>query len=193
MPGCIKRMADNYFTTKDAAKRLGMSVRSVQLWLDKGLLTGWKTAGGHRRITQASVTEALQRLQGADREESAAPFSVLVVEDDPTLLKLYRMQLAAWPFPVRIYTAPNGYEGLVMVGEAKPNLLICDLRLPGVSGFQIVRSLHAMERYATMGIVVVSGLSEGEVTAHGGLPERVELMGKPIDFGRLRQIAEDLR
>lgn len=182
-------MADNYYTTQEAARLLGISVRSVQQWLDKGLLEGWKTAGGHRRITYASVRRA---LESGRTPPPAAPFAVLVVEDDPTMRKLYRGQLARWPFVTTIHTAPNGYEGLVMIGEAKPDLLVCDLRLPGVSGFQIVRALCGIERYAAMEIVVVSALAAEEIAAHGGLPDRVRIFAKPIDFPRLRTMAETM-
>lgn len=186
-------MAINYLTTREAAKLLGTSVRTVQQWVEKGQLEGWKTEGGHRRISRASVSKALlamdQQAQAAQLESSLA---VLIVEDDASLLKLYRLQMRSWPFDVKVYTAPNGYEALVMVGEVKPHLLICDLRLPGVNGFQIVRSLCEMTRFKEMGIVVVSGLPIPEINAHGGLPPRVQTMGKPIDFQRLKTIANEL-
>ncbi len=185
-------MVENYLTTREAAKRLGISLRTAQQWLEKGYLRGWKTDGGHRRITHESVT----RMQGmhfrTGRGESDEALPILIIEDDANLLKLYRLNLARWPFNVEVYTAPNGYEGLVMVGEVSPCMLVCDLRLPGVNGFQIVRSLCEIERYKEMAIVVVSGLAAEEVRAHGGIPERVELLGKPIDFKRLQTIAGNL-
>lgn len=181
-------MVKNYCTTREAARLLGISVRTVQLWVEKGRLPGWKTAGGHRRISRDAVTRALEEKSAAAAARVYA-LPVLIVEDDAALLKLYRLRLARWPFPVTIHTAPNGYEGLVMVGEVAPRLLVCDLRLPGVNGFQIVRYLSAMERYRAMTIVVVSGLPPEEIEAHGSLPPRVELLGKPIDFDRLWAIA----
>jgi DNA-binding response OmpR family regulator len=79
-----------------------------------------------------------------------------------------------------------------MVGEMSPRLLICDLRLPGANGFQVVRSLCEMSRFKKMTIVVVSGLPLAEINAHGGLPESVEILTKPIDFERLQAIAHDV-
>jgi excisionase family DNA binding protein len=186
-------MVENYCTTREAAKLLGISVRTAQQWVEKGLLEGWKTAGGHRRITRTSVERVLreQRNRGTTQRHGYA-LPILIVEDDAALLKLYRARISRWPFEVTIYTAPNGYEGMVMVGETSPRLLVCDLRLPGVNGFQIVRSLCEMERYKDLAIVVVSGLPGREVEAHGGVPERVELMGKPIDFERLQSLASRL-
>jgi len=186
-------MDKNYCTTREAAKLLGISVRTAQLWLEKGYLKGWKTEGGHRRIIRSSLASAARdRRYGGVASPRYSSLPALIIEDDANLLKLYRAQMSRWPFDVTIYTAPNGYEGMVMVGEVEPRLLICDLRLPGVNGFVIVRSLCAMERYADMKIVVVSGMPTGEIQAHGGVPERVELMGKPINFSRLREIAGDL-
>lgn len=183
-------MPSNFLTTREAAHRLGVSLRTAQLWLEQGKLQGWKTAGGHRRITLRSVESlALQRHSQATQAPPTRALSVLIVEDDAALLRLYQVRLGLWPFPVHLYTAPNGYEGLVMVGEVRPDLLVCDLRLPGVNGFEIVRSLVRMERYRHLGIVVVTGLAGNEVEAHGGLPSQVVLMEKPLDFQRLEAMA----
>lgn len=181
----------NYFTTREAAVLLGVSVRTTQQWVEKGILDGWKTAGGHRRISIKSVKDAQAKLPRTFAEKTpSAALRVLVVEDSQVLLKLYRAVLKKWPFQLEIYTVPNGYEALVMIGEVSPQLLICDLRLPGVNGFQIVRALRAIPRYQDMAIVVVSGLPEEEVNAHGGLPPNVELLGKPVDFKKLLSIAK---
>lgn len=186
-------MADNYCTTREAAQILGVSLRTAQQWVEKGRLQAWKTSGGHRRITRSSV-EALLKEHLAAAANSAPTYTlpVLIIEDEASLLKLYRAQIGRWPFATHIYTAPNGFEGLVMVGETRPALLICDLRLPGVSGFQIVRWLAEIERYRELTIVVVSGMAPGEIDAHGGVPDRVVLLSKPIDFHRLLGIAESI-
>eukprot|EP01036_Dinobryon_divergens_P016193 gene16192-21946_t len=41
-----------FCTTREAASRLGISIGTVQLWVEKGLLSAWKTEGGHRRVTR---------------------------------------------------------------------------------------------------------------------------------------------
>lgn len=182
-------MTGNYLTTRSAAKMLGISLRTAQQWVETGQLRAWKTQGGHRRIARESVMAAMQKREPA---VPALPYSlpVLIVEDDLSLIRLYQVRLRTWPFAVHVSTAPNGYEALVLIGEAQPALLICDLGLPGVNGFQVVRAICAMERFKNLCIVVITGLSGAEIEAHGGLPERVEVMGKPIDFERLQMIAQ---
>ena len=53
----ISHMADDrsYCSTAEAARSLGVSIRTIQLWVDGGFLAAWKTAGGHRRILLDSV------------------------------------------------------------------------------------------------------------------------------------------
>lgn len=181
-------MNPNDHTTRAAAQLLGVSVRTVQLWLEKGQLQGWKTSGGHRRISHDSVEQLRQLRTPHNALAAPRPLNVLVVEDNASLLKLYRKQISAWPFATTLFTASNGFEGLVMVGKVCPDLMVCDLRLPGVTGFQIVRALCAMPRYQHMRIVVVSGMPANEIAAHGDLPKRVSVMGKPIDFQTLQHI-----
>jgi len=60
------------FTTLEAARLLGMSVRSVQLMVDRGELEAWKTPGGHRRIARASI-ERWRSSRGAARSAAEAP------------------------------------------------------------------------------------------------------------------------
>lgn len=184
-------MTANYLTTRNAAKLLGISVRTAQQWVERGKLEGWKTDGGHRRISHTSVLVALKaRERLVDEAKANYSMPVLIVEDDVNLIRLYKHHMERWPFAVTVFTAPNGYEALVLVGEVKPLFLVCDLRLPGVNGFQIVRALCDMAKFKNMGIVVVSGLPVPEIDAHGGLPKRVEIMGKPIDFARLTTLAQ---
>ena len=186
-------MESDLCTTREAAIRLGVSLRTVQLLVESGVLRAWKTAGGHRRIQVASVDEILRQrraaLAGAEVPAAKAPvFTLVVVEDDPDLLKLYRLQVAAWKLPLRLVTAINGFEGLVRIGEARPQMLIADLNMPGMDGFRMIRSLRASADYKDMEIVVVTALGKAEIADRGGLPEDVKVMTKPVPFSELERL-----
>lgn len=49
----------DFCTTREAAKMLGMSVRTAQIWVENGTLLAWKTGGGHRRISIESVQRVI--------------------------------------------------------------------------------------------------------------------------------------
>ena len=56
------------YSTREVARLLGVSLKTVQLWVDNGILDAWKTVGGHRRITFESV----ERLRNAGQSISSA-------------------------------------------------------------------------------------------------------------------------
>ncbi|OZA27330.1 MAG: excisionase [Hydrogenophilales bacterium 17-61-9] len=186
-------MESDLCTTREAAKRLGVSLRTVQLWVESGVLRAWKTAGGHRRILVASVDDILKQrreaLGGAEASAAEAqPLTLVVVEDDPDLLKLYRLQVAAWKLPLQLVTATNGFEGLVRIGETQPRMLITDLNMPGMDGFRMIRSLRGSADYKEMDIVAVTALDRAEIADRGGLPEDVKVMTKPVPFSELERL-----
>jgi excisionase family DNA binding protein len=186
-------------TSHEAAGMLGVTLRTVQLWANKGILEFWKTEGGHRRILRSSVERLLaerapEQLGPTDPVRlvpapSAESLRILVVEDEPDLLRLYRMQLARWPMAPEVSTASNGFEGLVLLGSLRPHLLIADLHMPEMDGFQMLRTLRAMPQLDAMEIVVVTGLDTTEVEQRGGLPTGTAVLPKPIPFVELEKIA----
>lgn len=179
---------------------LGVSLRTVQLWVDGGLLAAWKTVGGHRRITVASVSRLLEERKveraGTGRKEESASgtaLSVLVVEDDADLLALYRANLSFWDPPVELLTAANGFEGLLKIGENPPDLLITDLAMPGMDGLQMLRTLCANPSFECMSIAVVTGLDKADIALRGGIPENITVFRKPVPFERLKLLAQGIR
>lgn len=176
-------------STRDAAQLLGVSLRTVQLWVEGGVLPAWKTAGGHRRIPRGAVETLLaQRREALQGEAKPAALKLLVVEDEADLLKLYRLQVEGWGLPVELLTAANGFEGLVRIGENRPNLLVTDLNMPGMDGFRMIRSLRANPDFANMEIVAVTALGKEEIADRGGLPEDVRVFTKPVPFSELERL-----
>jgi len=181
-------MADSEFlSTRQAAQRLGVSLGTVQNMVENGVLDAWKTAGGHRRIPVASVEALLarRRKQISSPNESAGHLDILVAEDDSTLQKLYRMTIDAWQLPIRLRIVGDGFEGLLQVGQRMPDILIADLMMPGMDGFEMIRRLRANPELAQMDIIVVSAIDATEIRQQG-IPTDVTVFGKPIPFHELK-------
>jgi len=183
---------DKVFTTKQAAELLGVSLRTAQLWVESGVLKAWKTAGGHRRIARESVETLLQEKHRAlGAESDGSPFRILVVEDEPDILKLYQLAIKSWGLPVEVYTAKNGIEGLLRLGQFRPNVLITDLLMPSMDGVEMIRMLGTDPEYKDMTIIVVSTLSPAEVQERGGLPDGARLFAKPIPFEDIETVVRE--
>ena len=111
---------------------------------------------------------------------------VLIAEDEPIFQELYKGTMSKWGLPLRIEVVDNGFDGLVAVGRHVPDVLIVDLLMPGMDGFEMVRSLRANSALGGMDIIVVSALENAEIEARGGLPADVVRYVKPIPFPELR-------
>lgn len=175
-------------STLDVARRLGMAVRSVQLMVDRGELEAWKTPGGHRRISRASVDRwVAERQRGtaapagtvaapppAAARAPGAPRRVLLIEDSNHYQNLVRL-LVQQRFPdVELHIAHDGIEGLAMVGRLQPDVLLVDILLPGIDGATLVTGLRSSPTFGSVRPIVVTSL-EGEQLAPyafalGGLP-----------------------
>ncbi len=185
-----------FCTTRDAATLLGVSVGTVQLWVESGLLQAWKTSGGHRRVMRDSVERLLRKNPVmAKPAESDAPLAsprrlnILVVEDDPSLLRLYDINMSRWPMAPEVVCIDNAFAALLLMGRGGPDLLITDLHMPEMDGFGMLRVLRKAPEMANTTIVVVSGLDATEIAERGGIPEGIEVLPKPIPFARLLAIA----
>ena len=180
-----------YFTTIEAAKLLGVSVRTVQLWVESGSLAAWKTAGGHRRIRKESVTEKL-REQDPDfhspmNAQSDQRKRILIVEDNPTVSIFYKAAIDSWDLPIEISTAQDGFSGLIKIGQSAPDLLISDIYMPGMDGLQMVQSLYKSRLINPDQMIIISGLDSDEIRDRGGIPADIAFFRKPVDVVDLKE------
>lgn len=183
----------NFYTSREAAKVLGVSVTTIQIWVESGVLPAWKTAGGHRRIPSEAVEAMLAgQKTAAAKEHVTHPHSVLIVEDEPVQRELYKLKFAEWNLPINLYLAQDGFEGLVMAGKYAPDLIIADLSMPGMDGFEMIRKLAQSEEIKVPAVIVVTGLSAQEIAERGGLPQGIPVYSKPLALGVLKPIVEQI-
>ncbi len=101
-----------------------------------------------------------------------APAHILVIDDDPDLLRLLSMRLRAWG--IRVSTAISAEEGLSRIAIETPQLVISDIRLPGKDGLTLFKEIHASR--PTLPVILL--------TAHGTIPDAVQAMSQGV-FGYL--------
>jgi len=195
-----KPLQQPFCTTREAANILGVSLRTVQLWSESGLLTAWKTHGGHRRVTLESIEKIRAKPSGAHAKtpsQVSSPvdpqFRILVAEDDTIFQTLYLSIIGGWDMRPKLTLAENGFDALVKIGQERPDLLITDLDMPGMDGFEMLRSLKAMPDLADLDVVVVTGLTDEEIARRDSLPVDVPVLHKPVRFDQLEQIVEASR
>jgi len=183
-----KEPYDGYCGTSYAAKMLDISVGTVQGLVEKNELKAWKTHGGHRRISLQSVQDYQRRnnlipaslIHGEDR------LRVLVVEDEDVIRVMLQHQFDQWALPLDVVMYESAVEALVDMPSWQPQVLLTDLRMPGIDGFQLLKTLKEHSLFANLAVVVMTGLSDEEIEQSGGLPEGVTVLRKPIDVEWLK-------
>ncbi|MEG3639333.1 response regulator [Magnetococcus sp. PR-3] len=180
---------DTYVTAVQACRQLGVSASTVHNWVDQGLLNSWRTAGGHRRISQKSINELLAKRELALQGSRAEALDLLLVEDDPHLIDFFKTFVTSWPFSVDLTIAQNGYDGLLQAGLKRPDMIVTDLAMPEMDGFAMIRAILKTEELQGVHIVVITGLDEKVIEEHGGIPEGIPLFIKPAPYGQLLELA----
>lgn len=170
-------------TTQEAATLLGLSVSSVQKLVESGELAAWKTSGGHRRIQRSAVTS----YQGRDTVAAAgspatARSRLVIVEDDEMLRTLYAARIGSWDLPIDLCICRNGYDGLIEVGVRPPDILLLDIAMRGIDGYEIMEAVLGRPALRNMHIAIVTGLSRADLDARGGIPPGIAYFGKPVSF-----------
>jgi CheY-like chemotaxis protein len=84
--------------------------------------------------------------------------------------------------PVDCTAMSSGLEALIDIASIRPDVLIADLNMPGVDGFELLRTLRGNPMFLKMTTLVISALSQAEIDARGGLPESTIYMAKPINM-----------
>ena len=163
-----------FLTTGEMAAACQVTIPTVKRWIREGHLTAFQTAGGHFRVTEDEFRrfQAAHRIPAERSTPAADPPKILIVDDDAALLDTLWEALSA-EGRYKVEVAHDGYEGLIKVGSFAPRLLILDLRMPGLNGFQVCRRVKADPATRETRILAITG--------HGGPLTREQILEAGAD------------
>lgn len=98
-------------------------------------------------------------------EKHVADARVLVVDDEPDILSILVYQLSREGF--RVSTAVNGQSAIATAVEERPDIVILDLMLPGIDGYEVLARLRQNERTASIPVILLSARREEEERIRG--------------------------
>lgn len=110
-------------------------------------------------------------------------FNVLAVDDIPLNLLLVQKMLSKFNFKMR--TASGGQQALDAVAQEKPDLILLDLMMPGIDGFEVIRRLREDPATADIQIVILSALNSNEDVVKGFNAGANDFIMKPIIMEKL--------
>jgi excisionase family DNA binding protein len=153
----------------EAASLLMVSAVTIREWARKGLLPSVSTAGGHRRFLLDSLEQFAGehgiRLELEPDESAAEPWRVLLVDDNPVFVEYLREIVRVADATVRVECAADGFQAGQLTETFRPQLVVLDINMPGISGIELCRRLRASSTTASARIVILSGALSNEYIA----------------------------
>lgn len=110
--------------------------------------------------------------------------TILVIEDEADLCDILDAELTASGY--KVHTANNGQEGILLLQEIEPDLIICDRAMPVMSGYQLLERIRgAYPQYNALPFIFLTALSDPRDRYSVSHLEPTAYLEKPIDFDRL--------
>ncbi len=113
-------------------------------------------------------------------------YNVLAVDDIPLNLLLVQKMLSKFNF--RIRTATNGRKALEAVAQDKPHLILLDLMMPEIDGYEVLRRLKADPETADIRVIILSALNSNEDIVKGFDLGANDFLTKPISMEKLLNV-----
>ena len=133
-------------STFKIAQLLDVNPSSVANWVDQGLLVAHRTPGGHRRVAVDDLARFLREHKMPVPDElDVPPARILIVDDEPALCQMITNTLRAGHPEYEITEAHDGFRAGQLTATLKPDVVILDLRMPGMDGFEVCRRIKSQE------------------------------------------------
>lgn len=175
----------DWLTLGQAARFLGVAQSTIRKWSDQGRVPAFYTPGGHRRFRRSDLESFLAR-SGPGRQQ-AGP-AVLLVDDDERMRELVRMQLEREGYTVQ--EAAGADEGLASIEQQKPELVLLDVMMPHVDGWEMLRRIQERHGAGAIPVLMFSGQVADEGRRQAATSGATGFVGKGFDLDELVEQAK---
>jgi excisionase family DNA binding protein len=181
-----EQFGERAFTTFEVARLCGVFHTTVINWVNKGKLKARTTPGGHRRIPLSELVPFMKKYDMPVPVDIDDPHHrVLVLDDEPMMTRLIEKGFAKHKDRYQLQISNNPVDALVQVGKRLPDLLIMDLMMPVMDGFQVCQILKSNPATKDMRIIAISG-RKLTASQHDFLAKNVDLfLQKPFEMNEM--------
>jgi excisionase family DNA binding protein len=179
---------EKVLTTFQAADYCRVSPFTIRNWVESGVLPGYKTPGGHRRILKRDLDEFLKKhgMPGPDQMSAPARKKVLVVDDDRSVNDFVGKVITQIDEEAEVAVALDGFEAGSKVISFKPDVVILDLRMPGLDGFQVCEKIKGDPAVARATVIGITGYFSEEYESRFIACGGSKLLKKPLEVEALK-------
>ena len=152
-----KKSIKNYLTPKEVSELLMVSTASVRLWAESGALKARVTAGGHRRFTLEDIKEFAIKKKIQLNSDTSENTKILIVDDDVHFTEFLKILLEREIKNVEVEISLDGFDAANKLREFAPNIMLLDLRMPGLDGFQVCHHVKQNPLQKHIRVIAISG------------------------------------
>ncbi len=178
----------------EMAQKAEVLVSTIRYYTDIGLLkAAMTTEGGHRLYEEAPTMDRLNKIKKmvskgmtlpeiqTHIDQEMATKKILVVDDEPEIVDFIR-ELLVDTVPHQFEAATDGFTAGRLVQVFSPDLVILDLLLPGVDGFQVCKMIRTDSDSKGMKILAMTGYDSEEIRAKIIASGADDYVGKPLEY-----------
>ena len=178
----------DWLTLGQAAKYLGVAQSTIRKWSDHKKLPAFYTPGGHRRYRRSDLDVFLER-SGPGGNVRGGPL-VLIVDDDAGLRGFVRASLELEGYTVK--EAASADEGLAALEEEPPDLILLDVMMPQVDGWEMLRRVQERHGVGAIPVLMFSGKIDERAAGEAAERGAQGFIGKPFDPQQLIESAKQM-
>lgn len=149
-----------YLTPNEVAEMLMVSPTTIRQWASQGKLNSALTPGGHRRFLRADVERFSRQNNLTLPLRDSDVTRILIVDDDEEVGQLLTQLFTYSSSPVETMTATSGFEAGRLVHSFEPHVVLLDLMMPGMDGFEVCRDIKQNPTTRAIRVVAMTGYYE---------------------------------
>ncbi len=155
---------DKVMTVYEASKYCNVSSKTIINWVESGHIKAYKTVGGHRRINKSDLIAFMEKqgIPVPEADEKSDRKKILVVDDDPIIVETIVQALEEDEHGYEVISASDGFEAGLQVRHFVPDLLILDIMMPDIKGFEVCQTIKSNPKTKHIKIVVLSAYLDDE-------------------------------
>lgn len=179
--------ADAPLSTGDVARYCGVSPGAVWKWVKKGRLKAYRLPGGQYRIERGAFKAFLRENDmPVDPAFFARPMKrVLIIDDEPTIIEVVVRAVQQLGNNIEVATASDGFEAGLQIATFKPDLLVLDLMMPQIDGFEVCRTVRKSPSTAHIKILIITAYGIHENIKRALQSGADDFMHKPLNIPSL--------
>ena len=177
------------FTTGQVAQICQMSAMTVIRCCDGGKIKAYKSpVTGVRRIPREELIRFMQVYNiSPERLEAYEKMRVFVVDDDPTQADIVKRVVQTMKGSFAVESSTSGYDAVIRIGTFQPDLIVLDLIMPKMDGFEVCRAIRNVPETSGAKILVVTGYPTEENIRKAIQAGADDWLPKPIRVDMFRE------